>query len=211
MSSCRESSFRRTGAETRIRAKADNCWRNASWSKTRPASCGTSIVTVNAAIPFAFLYNSRSSTILYRLGPFGIPRLLSSPGRDAPVACEVLPVSGDATSRRVHELGRWLTPVPSTEVKDQSAQSGGWGIVHSLPRKHHYSTTVGVWWTRGRRGWKRTTTQGLIVQSTRSAFLQGCEQRVQGLYAGWAELSMFWSGEGAHLIRGGAADRSVNH
>ena len=119
MSSCRESSFRKTGAETRIRAKADNCWRNASWSKTRPASCGTSIVTVNAAISFAFLYNSRCSTILYRLGPFGIPRLLSSPGRDAPVACEVLPVSGDATSRRVHELGRWLTPMPSTEVKDQ--------------------------------------------------------------------------------------------
>lgn len=32
---------------------------------------------------------------------------------------EVLPFPGDATSRRVHELGRWLTPVPSTEVKDQ--------------------------------------------------------------------------------------------
>ena len=33
--------------------------------------------------------------------------------------CEVLPVSGDATSGRVYESERWLTPVPSTEVKDQ--------------------------------------------------------------------------------------------
>ena len=32
---------------------------------------------------------------------------------------EVLPFPGDATSRRVYELERWLTPVPSTEVKDQ--------------------------------------------------------------------------------------------
>ena len=70
------------------------------------------------------------------LGPFGTPRPLSSPGRDAPVTYEVLPFPRDATSRRVYELGRWLTPVPSTEVKDQNRVERRMGDCARSPPKN---------------------------------------------------------------------------
>ena len=60
-----------------------------------------------------------STQVAYVPGSFRDSQTPQFAGARRPGSGEVLPVSGDATSRRVHELGRWLTPVPSTEVKDQ--------------------------------------------------------------------------------------------
>ena len=51
------------------------------------------------------------------LGPFGISRLLSSPGFRRPSSSEVLPLS--SSDQMASNYGGWrLTPVPSTDIKD---------------------------------------------------------------------------------------------
>ena len=146
MSSCCESSFRTAGAETRIRAKADNCRRNASWSKKRPASCGTSIVTVNAAISFAFLYNIAEAQLL-SVGSFGISRLLSSPVTVrfflVPGRVHSLPrkTASFYHSRRGRDNLQMHAPPPSSRETPSCRPSGASGPSRRLQQKPTRTTS----------------------------------------------------------------------